>query len=143
METVEFELGSYTGHLEAGVPHGPGQMLYRPEDSLDREIYDGEWRGGFQAGLGSMKFRSGEVYSGEFKDNLPHGKGEFLYPNGDLEEVMMEGGVRHGQSRYTSAEDSSVEELLFSQGVPAGPSKVSSHWMTIPSYDHMHDIMTT
>ena len=126
MLSQEFELGSYTGQLEDGVPHGLGQMVYREEDALEREIYDGQWSGGCQSGQGSMKFRSGEIYSGTFLDNLPHGRGEFLYPNGDREEVSMEGGVRQGQSRYTSAEDGSVEELLFSQGQPEGPSKVSS-----------------
>ena len=125
METVQFELGSYTGHLQAGVPHGLGQMVYKQDDPLDREIYDGNWLEGYHGGLGSMKFKSGEIYSGEFHDNLPHGKGEFLYPTGDKEEVKMEGGVRHGQSRYTSVEDGTVEEVVFSEGEPSGPSKVS------------------
>ena len=126
MLSQEFELGSYTGELEEGLPHGAGQMVYKEDDPLDREIYDGHWAGGCQSGQGSMKFRSGEIYSGTFQDNLPHGRGEFLYPNGDREEVSMEGGVRQGQSRYTSQEDGSVEELQFSQGQPEGPSKVIS-----------------
>ena len=125
MLSQEFELGSYTGQLEEGVPQGAGQMVYKEDDALEREIYDGDWAGGHQSGRGSMKFRSGEIYSGSFLDNLPHGQGEFLYPNGDREEVSMEGGVRQGQSRYTSAEDGSVEELIFSSGQPEGPSKVS------------------
>ena len=124
METVEFELGSYTGDLEGGVPHGVGQMVYRQDDPLQREIYDGAWQEGSHSGTGTIKFRSGEIYSGEFQDNLPHGAGEFIYPNGDKEEVRMEGGVRQGQSRYTSTEDGTVEEVVFSEGEPSGPSKV-------------------
>ena len=93
METVEFELGSYTGDLQGGVPHGVGQMVYRQDDPLQREIYDGAWQDGSHSGTGTIKFRSGEIYSGEFQDNLPHGAGEFIYPNGDKEEVRMEGGV--------------------------------------------------
>ena len=131
MLSQEFELGSYTGELEDGVPHGVGQMVYKETDALDREIYDGHWEGGSQSGQGSMKFRSGEIYSGSFQENLPHGRGEFLYQNGDKEEVSMEGGVRQGQSRYASAEDGSVEELLFTSGQPEGPSKVSgSQWIS-------------
>ena len=75
MLSQEFELGSYTGQLEDGVPHGMGQMVYKETDALEREIYDGHWEGGSQSGQGSMKFRSGEIYSGCFLENLPHGRG--------------------------------------------------------------------
>ena len=52
MLNQEFELGSYTGQLEGGVPHGAGQMVYKEDDALDREIYDGHWEAGSQSGQG-------------------------------------------------------------------------------------------
>ena len=81
---------------------------------------------GQQSGEGSMRFRSGDTYLGQFRDNVPHGAGQFLYPNNDVEDVVMEEGVRHGQSRYKCQEDGTVEEVMFWEGQPRGPSKVIS-----------------
>ena len=58
------------------------------------------------------------------KDDVPHGDGKFLYPNGDVEDVVMEDGVRHGQSLYKCQDDGTVEEVMFWEGQPRGPSKV-------------------
>ena len=54
---MEFSQGSYTGDIVDGAPHGAGQMVYKADDHLDREIYNGEWVSGYQSGTGSMKFR--------------------------------------------------------------------------------------
>ena len=64
---MEFQQGEYCGDLVEGLPHGLGTMLYRPEDPLNREAYEGEWAGGCQCGEGSMKFRSGDTYQGSFQ----------------------------------------------------------------------------
>ena len=90
----------------------------------DRCVYDGEWVAGYQSGQGSMRFRSGDTYTGGFMENVPHGSGQFLYPTGDTEDVVMEAGLRHGQSRYSCQEDGTVEEVMFWEGAPRGPSKV-------------------
>ena len=89
-----------------------------------RGVYEGEWVAGYQSGQGSMQFRSGDTYTGGFSENVPHGPGQFLYPSGDTEEVVMEAGLRHGQSRYKCQEDGTVEEVMFWEGEPRGPSKV-------------------
>ena len=123
-DKMDFEQGTYTGDLVDGAPHGSGQMVYLQNDPLDREVYEGDWKSGHQSGHGSMKFRSGESYIGQFEDNVPHGAGQFLYPTGDVEDVVMEAGVRHGQSRYHCDEDKTVEEVMFWEGQPRGPSKL-------------------
>ena len=74
------------------------------------------------------------TYTGQFHDNVPHGAGQFLYPNGDVEDVVMEAGVRHGQSRYHCDEDNTDEEVVFHEGVPQGPSKVSEQFRVICMY---------
>merc|ERR1719412_1166983 len=70
-----------------------------------------------------MKFMSGDEYVGNFCENVPNGEGNFFYENGDSETVVMEGGARHGLSRYKSMDDS-VEEVMFWEGMPEGPSKL-------------------
>ena len=64
---MEYQQGEYCGDLVEGLPHGLGTMLYRPEDPLNREAYEGQWAGGCQCGEGSMKFRSGDTYQGSFQ----------------------------------------------------------------------------
>ena len=124
METIEFEQGAFNGEIVDCCPHGEGQMIFKPDDPMDRVSYQGQWVEGQQCGEGTMRFKSGDSYSGQFKGNVPHGKGEFIYDCGDKEEVMMEDGVRHGMSKYTSTHDETVEELMFWEGEPRGPSKL-------------------
>jgi len=125
METVEFEQGAYNGEIVDGRPHGEGQMIFKPDDPMGRVSYQGGWKEGQQDGEGIMRFQSGDSYAGQFLANLPHGKGEFVYHCGDKEEVLMESGVRHGMSRYTSTHDGTVEDLMFWEGEPKGPSKLT------------------
>jgi len=99
-------------------------MIFKPDDPMDRVSYQGQWVEGQQCGQGTMRFQSGDCYVGQFKGNVPDGKGEFVYNCGDKEEVLMEDGVRHGMSRYTSTHDDTVEELMFWEGEPRGPSKL-------------------
>ena len=69
---MEYQQGEYCGDLVEGLPHGLGTMLYRPEDPLNREAYEGQWAGGCQCGEGSMKFRSGDTYQGSFQVRTLH-----------------------------------------------------------------------
>ena len=77
---MEYQQGEYCGDLVEGLPHGLGTMLYRPEDPLNREAYEGQWAGGCQCGEGSMKFRSGDTYQGSFQVwTLHSGQREWPY----------------------------------------------------------------
>ena len=48
----------------------------------DGSFYDGEWRGGWRDGMGTMTWMDGSVYSGEWELGRARGKGEFTLPNG-------------------------------------------------------------
>ena len=119
-ETVQLEVGEYTGHFVDGRPHGEGTLTYTDSDPMQRYKYDGKWADGLQSGNGSMSFKSGDVYRGEFKEGVPHGKGEFRYVNGDVETAVWDRGQRHGVSVYKSPE--SEESLTFKEGIAEGPS---------------------
>lgn len=60
-QAIEYALGSYTGDLAEGVPHGQGRMELNNGD-----VYEGEFAGGEFHGTGEYRWVSGEVYRGEF-----------------------------------------------------------------------------
>ena len=64
---MELEQGNYSGDLVDNVAHGQGQMVYRDNDPMNREVYTGQWVEGRQTGEGEMRFRSGDTYCGLFK----------------------------------------------------------------------------
>ena len=89
MEGVEFDIGTYTGHIVDNRPHGKGKLTYKSDDPMGRTCYDGEWSEGKSSGKGKMTFANGDIYDGDFSDNVPHGKGDFKYTNGDIEQVSL------------------------------------------------------
>ena len=48
----------------------------------DGSSYEGEWRGGFRDGMGTMIWSDGSVYRGEWDLGRARGQGEFQLPNG-------------------------------------------------------------
>jgi hypothetical protein len=60
-QTIEYALGSYTGELEDGVPHGNGRM-----DLHNGDVYEGAFVQGEFHGRGEYRWASGEAYRGEF-----------------------------------------------------------------------------
>lgn len=80
-------------------PHGFGTLLFKPDDPMGRQKYEGNWLEGTKTGHGKMTFESGDVYEGEFLDGVPHGQGEFRYSDGQVEKASWEDGARHGLSR--------------------------------------------
>lgn len=60
-QAIEYALGSYTGDLANGVPHGEGRM------ELDNgDVYVGRFVEGEFHGSGEYRWASGDVYRGEF-----------------------------------------------------------------------------
>lgn len=60
-EAIEYALGSYTGDLADGVPHGQGRMELNNGDA-----YVGEFAAGEFHGTGEYRWASGDIYRGEF-----------------------------------------------------------------------------
>jgi len=55
------------------------KIEYKCSDS----VYDGEMKGGFRHGQGTMKWKDGTVYEGEWQQGYAYGQGKFLFKKGD------------------------------------------------------------
>ena len=55
----------------------------RPLDggTVERLVVQGQWKDGYQSGLGMLKFPDGRKYIGEFVDGLQHGIGAYVISN--------------------------------------------------------------
>ena len=43
---MEVDEGTYSGDIQDNVPHGQGEMVYKENDPMNREVYTGEWISG-------------------------------------------------------------------------------------------------
>ena len=70
---------TYTGELQAYVPHGFGEM----HRDVDGAILKGTWERG-DISKGTEVMTNGEVYTGQFINLKRHGMGECTYPDKQL-----------------------------------------------------------
>eukprot|EP00521_Asterionellopsis_glacialis_P007358 CAMPEP_0195285024 /NCGR_PEP_ID=MMETSP0707-20130614/3007_1 /TAXON_ID=33640 /ORGANISM="Asterionellopsis glacialis, Strain CCMP134" /LENGTH=495 /DNA_ID=CAMNT_0040344453 /DNA_START=187 /DNA_END=1674 /DNA_ORIENTATION=- len=75
----------------------------------DGSSYDGEWKGGRRAGLGSQTYANGRKYVGQWKRNKIHGRGVFTWPNGVMYNGMFRKNQRHGSGLQTYPDGTSFE----------------------------------
>ncbi len=54
--------------------------------SCSGATYDGEWKGGFRDGKGTMRWSDGASYEGQWSDNHASGTGIFKHKSGDVYE---------------------------------------------------------
>jgi len=104
--TLESDDGTrYVGAWKAGKRNGQGTLWIRRADgklykqyagqwkdeyqdgrgvqTLNGEVYNGEWSKGVRHGVGTCHYADGGVYEGEWFNDQRHGFGVFDYPNGD------------------------------------------------------------
>lgn len=97
---ADFRPGMYIGQLDAKekLKRGLGVRIYISNDltyenelaetslaqklqgseSLNKQIYEGEWQRNMRNGFGFEFFASGSYYQGGFRKDKPHGKGSFF-----------------------------------------------------------------
>ncbi|KAH3762571.1 Morn repeat protein [Pelomyxa schiedti] len=68
--TTTTSVGSYTGQMVNGQPHGVGTLKY-----TNGGTYTGDWRAGKRDGRGVQRSSDGTVYDGEWRDDAPDGTG--------------------------------------------------------------------
>ena len=63
---MEVDEGTYSGDIQDNVPHGQGEMVYKENDPMNREVYTGEWISG-----SSHEFQS---FEGKCNSQMPSKK---------------------------------------------------------------------
>lgn len=71
--TLESDIGTYTGTVSQGKPHGLGKMIYKNGDS-----YNGEWKHGLEHGKGKAVYQNGDSYEGKWYFGFEDGFGEYI-----------------------------------------------------------------
>ena len=63
--------------------------------------YEGEWKGGFRHGKGTMTWDDGASYTGNWVMGRAQGKGKFMHAKGEIYEGDWVHDKAHGQGVYT------------------------------------------
>lgn len=58
--------------------------------------YNGEMKGSFKHGFGTMTYKDGKVYEGQWALDCPQGNGMLTYPNGVIYQGNFNDGEKHG-----------------------------------------------
>jgi hypothetical protein len=95
--------GFFSGSLslDFDVPEGFGKMVYN-HDGL---VYEGEWKGGYWDGCGTLCEGNGDCYLGEFVKGQLHGQGTQSRGAGKYVGTFTQ-GVRHGHGTFAFSDGS-------------------------------------
>ncbi len=115
VETIETDIGIYTGTVVHGKPEGKGQYNYFENDALGRKSVTGFFIGGKSVRYATIEYKDGGVYVGTIKEELPDAPngGKYTYPTGEYYIGGFSGGVPHGMG------------ILYS---PDGEIKYDGRW---------------
>lgn len=119
---IEYDNGTYVGHISAGKKHFWGSFVWKTGSFKDCR-YEGEFVKGKMEGRGILTYHSGRCYVGDFKDNAPDGVARERYENGDSYEGQFRRGFKSGRGvyRYSNGE---VYEGQFEDNKPSGTGKL-------------------
>lgn len=111
--------GTYIGQHLNGFPHGPGKFIYN-----DESIYSGEWKKGYQHGVGIYQNKEGKVvFEGEFFKGFFVSVGKFKYADNSCYSgryyLKNSDPICHGYGRMNYC-DGSAYEGEFIHGVRQG-----------------------
>lgn len=113
-------VGTYTGPVKDGKPHGTGKLKYLSTDSSQRRQYEGEFVNGVRTGRGLLTFQNGDRYMGEFDNNQYHGQGELIYGGWKYIGNFKEGRY-HGRGKLSSPKGT-LWEGMFENHQLNGPA---------------------
>mmetsp|Transcript_26449 Transcript_26449/g.67152 ORF Transcript_26449/g.67152 Transcript_26449/m.67152 type:complete len:456 (+) Transcript_26449:71-1438(+) len=101
----------YEGSYVHGVRDGVGRYDYAsPPPGEDEEpkgpkaTYEGQWKLGSKALVGTMTYATGHKYQGSFKEGKFEGEGTMFYPNGDIYTGAWAAGKKDGIGTYVYRE---------------------------------------
>ena len=119
---IEYENGTYVGHIENGRKHFWGVFVWR--NGLFKDCkYIGEFKNGKLEGKGIMTYTNGRVYEGEFKNNAPDGLAVESYENGDKYIGKFVSGSKNGYGLYVYA-NGEIYEGQFENNKPCGQGRL-------------------
>lgn len=72
-------------------------------------VYNGEWKGGFRHGQGTMKWPDGACYEGNWDFGQPLGKGTFHHTDGDVYQGNWSANKANGFGIYTNVKGARYE----------------------------------
>lgn len=70
----------YEGEWRGGFRHGQGTMSYY--EQVSTTVYTGSWIHGLRDGYGKMTYASGNTYQGEWRGDKKHGQGSMVWGKG-------------------------------------------------------------
>ena len=70
----------YEGEWRGGFRHGQGTMSYY--EQVSTTVYAGSWIRGLRDGYGKMTYASGNTYQGEWRSDQKHGQGSMVWGKG-------------------------------------------------------------
>ncbi|NBG88878.1 cell wall-binding repeat-containing protein [Isachenkonia alkalipeptolytica] len=134
-------MGTYTGDLREGIPHGYGEWIGDEEG----RSYVGQWKEGVRHGEGLYTWPNGDCYDGEYYYDTFHGYGELSLASGYLYQGYWEDGKEHGQGTasmngfltYEGIWDKGNWNLPETIGDRQDPSPPGVVW-TLDRYDWWH-----
>lgn len=77
-ERIKYPNGNiYDGDIDENrVPYGEGTMIYPPHaNSVNGDVYEGNWENGQRSGRGTMTYANGEVWVGIWQNGRKIGRG--------------------------------------------------------------------
>ena len=110
------EEDTYCREIKDGKPHGAGEVNdwgepegYGMKVYASGNMYEGQWRAGQFAGVGTMHSATGDRYVGQWVAGKQQGQGSEHYPTGDKYEGEWVAGLSEGQGTYHSADGNTYE----------------------------------
>lgn len=120
---IEYDNGTYIGHILSGQKHFWGSFVWKQGVFKDCR-YEGEFVKGKLEGRGVMAYNNGRFYVGEFKANAPDGMAFEQYENGDKYVGHFSKGLKSGHGVYTYS-NGEVYEGKFEANRPSGHGRLT------------------
>lgn len=82
----------YEGDFRGGFLHGSGTLF-----AVDGSVYEGSWRINIKHGVGTKRYSNSDVYEGFWREGMPEGTGKYTWSNGNTYIGNWKAGKMNGR----------------------------------------------